>query len=76
MCMPLPDGYGSISSWYQCGASPPRLGVWNVRSSAQTRCHFSSICLGSYRSMCGNKKASHVRGPGKLARPGRVGFLC
>src|SRR3954463_16700067 len=67
MCMPLPDGYGSISSWYQWRSSPPPsdgFGVWNVRSSCQTRCHFSSIVFGSYLSI-GNKKASHMRGLGE-----------
>ncbi len=48
MCS-VPDGYGSISSWYQwrSSASSPGagFGVWKARSSSQTRCHFASICL-------------------------------
>ena len=46
MCIESPDGYGSISSWYQCVSSAVPgggFGVWKVRSSSQTRCHFSSI---------------------------------
>src|SRR5581483_1755852 len=54
MCMPLPEGYGSISSWYQCessgGAPGSGLGTLNARASSQTRCHFDSICSGSYLS--------------------------
>src|SRR5262245_14683921 len=77
MCMPLPDGYGSISSWYQWRASPsPRagFGVRKVCSSSQTRCHFGSMFSVSYLAVLisqtfGHKKASHVRGRGKLARP-------
>ena len=45
----VPDGYGSISSWYQWfeGSSPGSgLGVWKARSSSQTRCHFASISCG------------------------------
>jgi hypothetical protein len=44
--------------------------VWKVRSSSQTRCHFSSICCGSYLDVMRNpgyKKASHSRGRGKLS---------
>src|SRR6266542_5520050 len=55
MCS-VPDGYGSISSWYQwfAGSSPGGgLGVWKVCSSSQTRCHFASICSGSYLSIWG-----------------------
>jgi hypothetical protein len=50
MCMPFADGYGSISSWYQCRSSPPSgggFGVWNARASSQTRCHLASIRPGS-----------------------------
>ena len=52
MCR-VPEGYGSISSWYQwrSSAAPGAgFGVWKARSSSQTRCHFASICLGSYLS--------------------------
>ena len=45
MCS-VPDGYGSISSWYQWfGGSSPGAGFGRVegRSSSQTRCHFASI---------------------------------
>jgi len=57
MCS-VPDGYGSISSWYQwfSGSSPGAgSGVWKVCSSSQTFCHFASIVLGSYLST-GTKK--------------------
>ena len=47
MCS-VPDGYGSISSWYQWFSSAPSpgagFGVEKARSSSQTRCHFASIC--------------------------------
>src|SRR6266542_4384491 len=55
MCS-VPNGYGSISSWYQwfAGSSPGGgLGVWKVCSSSQTRCHFASIFAGSYLSILG-----------------------
>ena len=42
-----PDGYGSISSTYWLGRSSGSFVTSQVRSSAQTRCHFGSICLGS-----------------------------
>src|SRR5919201_2726075 len=72
MCS-VPDGYGSISSWYQWRSSPPPgggFGVWKMRSASQTRCHFASIACGSYRSITssGNKKASRSRGPSETAR--------
>src|SRR6266542_2682978 len=69
MCMSGPDGYGSISNWYQWRSSPPLgcgFGVWKARSSSQTRCHFSSIGFGSYLSM-GTKKPLTSRGRGKLS---------
>ncbi len=47
-----PDGYGSISSWYQwfsgVGAPGTGFGTLKARSSSQTRCHFASISCGSY----------------------------
>jgi hypothetical protein len=47
-----PDGYGSISSWYQwfsgVGAPGTGFGTLKARSSSQTRCHFASISWGSY----------------------------
>src|SRR5213078_2108469 len=47
-----PDGYGSISSWYQwfsgVGAPGAGFGTLKARSSSQTRCHFASISCGSY----------------------------
>src|SRR5579885_1364070 len=50
-----PDGYGSISSWYQwfstAGTSGPGFGTLNARASSQTRCHFGSIFSGSYFSI-------------------------
>ena len=52
MCS-VPDGYGSISSWYQwfAGSSPGGgFGVWKACSSAQTRCHLASISCGLYLS--------------------------
>src|SRR5262245_22676234 len=74
MWMPFADGYGSISSWYQWRSFPPPpgsgFGVWKARSSFQTRCHFVSICSGSYlvvTSISNYKKASRKRGRGKLA---------
>src|SRR5438046_1091868 len=72
MCMPLPDGYGSISSWYQCVSSAAPgggLGVWNVRSSSQTRCHFRSISWGSYLFM-DTKKPLAGEAWGSSARTG------
>ena len=53
-----PDGYGSISSWYQwrsSAASGSGFGVWKAPASSQTRCHFASICFGSYLSMATKK---------------------
>ena len=49
------------------GSSGPGFGLANASSSAQMRCHFSSIAFGSYRSITvsfdsGNKKASRERG--------------
>src|SRR5262249_5754753 len=52
MWMPFADGYGSISSWYQCRSAPALgsgFGVWKALASSQTRCHFGSISMGSYR---------------------------
>src|SRR5579864_625942 len=53
MCRLGPDGYGSISSWYQWwssgGAPGSGFGTLNALASSQTRCHFASICSGSYR---------------------------
>ncbi len=77
MCMPLPDGYGSISSWYQCvssvGVPGSGLATWKACSSSQTRCHFASIVFGSYRSssisLSRDEKASRERGHGKPVRP-------
>src|SRR5579862_152780 len=71
MCMPLPEGYGSISSWYQCrssaGASGAGFGTLKARASAQTRCHFASICSGSYLSIVLQKRKSLSRErPGEL----------
>ncbi len=48
-----PDGYGSISSWYQwfsasVGSPGTGFGTLKARSSSQTRCHFASISWGSY----------------------------
>src|SRR6266581_1185692 len=47
-----PDGYGSISSWYQwfsaAGSPGTGLSTWNAPASSQTRCHFASISCGSY----------------------------
>src|SRR5215208_1056832 len=57
MCS-VPDGYGSISSWYQwctSRSSGGGFGVENARSSFQTRCHFASIAWGSYLSMATKK---------------------
>src|SRR5690242_13576716 len=78
MCMPLPEGYGSISSWYQWRLSScpgSGFGVWNVRSSSQMRCHFGSICWGSYLSVLiflrplATKKPLDREARWKLARP-------
>src|SRR5215210_6721823 len=51
-----PEGYGSISSTYVLAARPAAdgasgFGTWNACSSSQTRCHFCSICCGSYGSI-------------------------
>src|SRR6266487_2635271 len=80
MCNSSPEGYGSISSWYQCfsGAFPGvGFGVWKMSSASHTVCHFSSILCGSYCSISVlriQKSLSHER-LGKLPRRGRVGFL-
>ena len=54
-----PDGYGSISSWYQCvlgvGAPGTGFGTLKARSSSQTRCHFGSISWGSYLGVIGKR---------------------
>src|SRR6476646_10455665 len=65
-----PDGYGSISSWYQwfsvVGAPAAGLGTLKARSSSQTRCHFGSISWGSYlgviENVFWNEKTSPRRG--------------
>ncbi len=69
----IPDGYGSISSWYQCGSSAaPGSGFTTLkaRSSSQTRCHLASIVFASYRSKSSSRdrKASRQRGRGESAR--------
>jgi len=54
MCRLGPEGYGSISSWYQwrsgVGSPGTGFGTLKARSSSQTRCHLASISCGSYRS--------------------------
>src|SRR6266496_3201305 len=81
MCMSVPDGYGSISSWYQWRSSPPPgggFGVWKARSSSQTRCHFSSICFGSYLGVFitipGTKKPLVGEAVGSSPRPASRGL--
>src|SRR5215471_6238707 len=79
MCRLGPDGYGSISSWYQwlseVGSPGTGFGTLNARSSSQTRCHFASISWGSYlgviENVLWNEKTSPRRGRGELgaARP-------
>src|SRR4051812_2064913 len=55
-----PDGYGSISSWYQwsvvVGAPGTGLGTWNAPSSSQTRCHFCSMSCGSYLGVLSKRR--------------------
>ena len=68
-----PDGYGSISSWYQwfsaVGAPGTGFGTLKARSSSQTRCHFGSISWGSYlgviENVLWNEKTSPRRGRGE-----------
>src|SRR5437764_1015933 len=50
----VPEGYGSISSWYQWSSAPSPgtgFGVEKDFSSSQTRCHFASTAAASYRSI-------------------------
>src|SRR3954464_2329478 len=70
MCR-MPDGYGSISSWYQWRSSPAAPGsgfaTWKACASSQTRCHFASIVFASYLSVSltsrsRDEKASRERG--------------
>src|ERR1700751_4520313 len=75
-----PDGYGSISSWYQwfsgVGAPGTGLGTWKAPSSSQTRCHLASISWGSYLGVIekgpGTKKPLRGEAVGRLARAGRA----
>jgi hypothetical protein len=71
----VPDGYGSISSWYQCRSSAAcpgfGFGTANACSRSQTSCHLASISLGSYRSIVRlrrQKSLSGKRGRGELPR--------
>src|SRR5580765_3677981 len=78
MCRLGPDGYGSISSWYQwfSGAGAPGSGfsTWKALASSQTRCHFASIACASYVSI-ETKKPLGTRGHGKPPRRRRVCLL-
>src|SRR5438067_11780735 len=71
-----PDGYGSISSWYQwfsgVGAPATGFGTLNARSSSQTRCHFVSISWGSYLGVMENVPRDAEGGP--VFRPVVLGF--
>src|SRR5262245_39403746 len=71
MCRLGPEGYGSISSWYQwfSGAPAPGPGfsTRQARASSQTRCHLASIACASYRSI-ETKKPLRTRGRGKPSR--------
>src|SRR4051812_39775340 len=75
-----PDGYGSISSWYQwfsaVGAPGTGFGTRKAPSSSQTRCHFDSISWGSYlgviENVSWNEKTSPKRGVGRSARRRRA----
>src|SRR5947209_8372215 len=76
-----PDGYGSISSWYQwfsAGGSPGTgFGTLKARSSSQTRCHLASISWGSYlgvsiANVSWNEKTSPRRGRGRRTRRRRA----
>src|SRR5579884_1402085 len=83
MCRLGPDGYGSISSWYQwfssVGEPGTGFGTWKARSSSQTRCHFASISCGSYLGVIGqalwNEKTSPRRGRGEIGAAFRRVFL-
>src|SRR5215471_6138477 len=73
MCRLGPEGYGSISSWYQwfsAVAPGSGFGTWKACSSSQTRCHFASISWGSYlgviENFLWNEKTSPRRGRGEL----------
>ena len=75
-----PDGYGSISSWYQwfsgVGAPGTGFGTLKARSSSQTRCHFASISWGSYlgvtENVLWNEKTSPRRGRGEAGAARRA----
>src|SRR3954462_10797695 len=76
-----PDGYGSISSWYQwfsaVGAPGTGFGTLKARSSSQTRCHFVSISWGSYlgvieKNVSWNEKTSPRRGRGEAGAARRA----
>ena len=73
MCRLGPDGYGSISSWYQwfsaVGSPGTGFGTLKARSSSQTRCHFVSISWGSYLGVIGKSSPGDAEGvsPGLLA---------
>src|SRR3954447_19451470 len=53
-----PDGYGSISRTYWDERSSGSFETSQVCSSAHTRCHLGSICLGSYRSTAGRPEVT------------------
>src|SRR5437868_13891759 len=75
-----PEGYGSISSWYQwlsgVGAPGTGFGTLKARSSSQTRCHFVSISWGSYLGVIerssGTKKPLRREAEGRPARRRRA----
>src|SRR5215469_17784612 len=83
MCRLGPEGYGSISSWYQwfsaVGAPGSGFGTLKARASSQTRCHFASISWGSYlgvieKTSSGTKKPLRGEVVGRSARPRRAGL--
>src|SRR3954466_4662843 len=71
-----PDGYGSISSWYQwfsaAGSPGTGLSTGNAPASSQTRCHFASISCGSYLGVIENVPRGAEGVP--VFRPGVLGF--
>src|SRR5215469_8636696 len=78
MCRLGPDGYGSISSWYQwfsTGGSPGTgLSTWKAPASSQTRCHFASISCGSYLGVIGKRPLERKNLSEERPLGGRRGF--
>ena len=64
MCRLFADGYGQhleLVPVLLVGGRPARVRALKARASSQTRCHFGSICLGSYLSISPQRRKSLSR---------------